>query len=377
MPDAFLSGGILLLTLLTLLLLMLLIQLLYYWIIFVRLAFHKVKNPETGTRGVSVVICARDACHHLKENLPLILAQDHPDFEVVVVNNSSDDDSSYYLSRLAEEHPNLKIVEIPHNYNFFSGKKFPLSIGIKSAGKEVILLTDADCRPASPQWLSLMQKAFSKEIKVVLGYGAYQPKSGFLNRLIRFDTAHIGIQYLSYALAGSPYMGVGRNMGYLRSLFFQNKGFIAHYNISSGDDDLFINQVARKSNTRVELDPASFTLSEPKESFGRWMTQKRRHLSTGKYYRWKHKFLLGTYGLSMILFYAFIITLLALHFNPYYLLGAFLIRLLSQFIIFYKCLINLREKGLWYLVPFMEIILLMINLYLSISVLFIKPGKWK
>ncbi len=377
MPDAFLSGGILLLTLFTLFVIMLLIQLLYYWVIFVRLAFHKVNNPDTGTRGVSVVICARDACHHLKENLPLILNQDHPDFEVVVVNNSSDDDSSYYLTRLAEDYPNLKIVEIPHNYNFFSGKKFPLSIGIKSARKELILLTDADCRPASPQWLSLMQKAFSREIKVVLGYGAYVPKKGLLNRLIRFDTAHIGIQYLSFALAGSPYMGVGRNMGYLRSLFIQNKGFIAHYNISSGDDDLFINSVATKKNTMVELHPDSFTLSEPKESFGRWMTQKRRHLSTGKYYRWKHKFLLGTYGLSLVLFYALFITLIALHFNLYYLLGAFLIRVFSQFFIFRKCMVNLHEKGLWYLVPFLEIILMIINMYLSVSVLFIKPRKWK
>lgn len=376
MPDAFLLGN-LSLTIFALFVLMLVIQLLYYWVIFSRVAFHKVVNADTGIRGVSVVICARDACHHLKENLPLILAQDHPDFEVIVVNNSSDDDSSYYLSKLAEDHPALKIVEIPHNYNFFSGKKFPLSIGIKSAKKELILLTDADCRPASSQWLMLMQQSFSAGIKVVLGYGAYSQKKGLLNRLIRFDTAHIAIQYLSYALAGIPYMGVGRNMGYMRSLFFQNNGFISHYNISSGDDDLFINRVATSKITKVCLNPGSFTISDPKESFGRWMIQKKRHLSTGKYYRWKHKFLLATYGISMILFYALFITLIILHFNIFYITGAFLLRLVSQFVIFHNCMIRLKEKSLWFLAPILEILLLIINLYLSARVMFSQPSKWK
>lgn len=356
---------------------MLLIQLFFYWIIFSRLAFRKIKKIETGTRGVSVVICARDACHFLKENLPLILAQDHPDFEVVVVNNSSDDDSSFYLNKLAEDHRNLKIVEIPHNYNFFTGKKFPLSIGIKSAGKELVLLTDADCRPASNQWIRLMQNALERDKKIILGYGAYDKKKGFLNRLIRFDTAHIGVQYLSYALSGIPYMGVGRNMGYLRSLFFQNKGFISHYNISSGDDDLFVNRTATRSNTAVVLDPDSFTLSEPKTSFRLWMIQKRRHLSTGKYYRFRHKFMLGLYGTSTVLFLGLFAALLVLKFSIYLACGVLALRVISQWFVFSYSFQKLKEPGLWIIVPLLEIILLVINLYLSVIVFFSKPQKWK
>ena len=356
---------------------LLLIQLLYYWIIFIRLAIYKRRRLTGEPEGVTVVICSRDGHHHLRENLPYILDQDHPDFEVVVVNNQSDDDSAFLLARLAEEYPQLKPVEIKQNLNFFSGKKFPLSIGIKSAHNELILLTDVDCRPVTRKWLINMQQSFSETTDIVLGYGGYKRSKGLLDKLIRFDTSHIAIQYFSYALAGIPYMGVGRNMAYRKSLFFENKGFISHYNISSGDDDLFINRVANKKNTAILVDPDSYTLSEPKRTFSGWFIQKRRHLSTGKFYKWKHKFLLGTYSLSTVLFYSLLIFLLTVNYNILLLLGLLFLRISSQFFIFRKCMIRLNEKGLWYLVPFLEIVLLLINSTLSVSSIFSKPVKWK
>ncbi len=355
----------------------LLIQLLYYWVIFVRLVVYKDKTAQGDINGVSVVICSRDGYSHLKENLPYILDQDHPDFEVVVVNNNSDDDSAFLLARLAEQHPQLKVVEIRQNLNFFSGKKFPLSIGIKSAHNDLILLTDADCRPVTRKWLGFMQQSFTGSTDIVLGYGGYKKSKGLLDKLIRYDTSHIAIQYFSYALAGIPYMGVGRNMAYRKSLFFENRGFISHYNISSGDDDLFINHVANKRNSKIKIDPESYTISEPKKTFSSWITQKQRHLSTGRFYRWKHKILLGTYSLSTALFYVLFIWLLALNYNILFVLALFFIRFSNQLYIFRKCMIRLNEKGLWFFVPFLEIPILLINGSLSFTALFSKPVKWK
>jgi hypothetical protein len=169
-------------------------------------------------------------------------------------------------------------------------------------------------------------------------------------------------------------------MAYLRSLFFQNNGFISHYNISSGDDDLFINRVATKSNTTVVIDPEAFTYSDPKESFGGWFIQKRRHLSTGKYYRFRHKLLLGLYNSSSLLFLGLFAALLILNFHPfvnYAVLGLFVLRMISQMIIFRKSMIRLKEKGLWLITSFLEIILIAINLYLAVIVFFSKPSKWK
>jgi len=170
------------------------IQITYYLIFFLRLARYKVQALARPGNGVSVVICAHNEYYNLKANLPLILEQDYPEFEVLVVNHASDDETSYLLSDLQREYPRLKSIEIQMDLNFFSGKKFPLSIGIKSAKYDRILLTDADCRPSSPQWITNMQSAYREGIKIVLGYSPYTRSKGLLNKLIRFDTAHVGIQ---------------------------------------------------------------------------------------------------------------------------------------------------------------------------------------
>jgi glycosyltransferase involved in cell wall biosynthesis len=358
-------------------LLVFVVQCFYYWGIFLKLVLYREKAENKKEKGVSVVICARNEHHHLKENLPLILGQDFRDFEVVVVNHASDDDSSFFLTRTAEQDPRLKIVEIRENLNFFTGKKFPLSIGIKSAKYELILLTDADCKPAGKNWITKIAGAFSDETEIVLGYGLYEKKPGLLNSAIRFDTAHIAIQYLSLALFGFPYMGVGRNMAYKKLLFYRNKGFISHYRIDSGDDDLFINRVAQKKNTRISVNPEAFTISEPKIRYRDWILQKKRHLSTGRFYRPVHKMLLGTYSASQFLFYlVFIILVIIGDYMPF-ILSLVAFRMVSQLFIFSKCMARLKEKGLWFAAPFLEIFFIILNTSLTVSNAFSKPHKWK
>lgn len=349
----------------------------YYWVLFRRLAFYKENLKGSTISGVSVVICARNEYCHLKENLPLILEQDHPMYEVVVVNHASDDDSSYLLARFAEHYSHLKIVEIKQNLNFFTGKKFPLSIGIKSASYEHIILTDADCRPAGKNWLSLMQGSFSPGTEIVLGYGAYERRKGLLNKLIRFDTIHIAIQYLSCTLAGMPYMGVGRNMAYLKSVFYRNNGFISHYRINSGDDDLFINRVANRGNTRIIINPESFTTSEPKNRFSDWLLQKRRHVSTYYYYKPGHKILLGTYALSQFFFSLLFVLLLLFNYHLITVLSIYFLRLVSQMFIFAKCMVRLQEKKSWIFLPFFELFFLLFNGFVPAINLFSKPDRWK
>ena len=377
MIDLLVNTEFLPLVLLGLFALTFLLQLIFYWFFFLRLGLHKYRMPVESNRGVSVVICARNEYLHLKENLPLILEQDYPAFEVLVVNHSSDDDTQYLLTSLAATYPNLKNITIQQDLNFFSGKKFPLSIGIKSARYDQVLLTDADCKPASRDWIRHMQSAFTPKIEVVLGYGSYSRSPGLLNRLIRFDTVHIAIQYLSYALAGIPYMGVGRNLSYLKQIFYRNNGFISHYHIRSGDDDLFINRVARRSNTDIMVHPDSYTLSDPKQTTGQWITQKKRHLSTSNLYKFSHKLLLGMYAFSLVAFYLLFILMLSLNWSAVPVLGLFFIRLVSQYVVFAGCMKKLNEKDLVVFLPFYEVLLLLFNAGIIISNIFHKPTRWK
>ena len=353
------------------------VQLLYYWGIFCRLAFFKTRNINNEKQPVSVVIAASNEYDNLKENLPLILEQDYPDFEVIVVNNYSNDDSEYFLKTFSEKYKNIKVITIPENLNFFKGKKFPLSVGIKSAKNELLLLTDADCKPKTKNWISEMQSGFGENIQLVLAYGAYETKKGFLNSIIRCDTLQIAIQYFSFSLIGQTYMGVGRNLAYKKTLFITNKGFSSHYKISSGDDDLFINKVAAKKNTNIIINHQSHTLSTPKETFSEWTKQKKRHLTTANLYKFKHKFLLGNYSLSQFMFYLSSVILLAMLYNIKIVLPLILFKLFSQLFIFKKCMIKLDEKKILLISLITEILLIFIIPVLSLSNLLYKTDKWK
>src|SRR5215475_5606683 len=287
-----------------------LIQIFYYSYFYSRVALYNSKSRDQSQQHpVSVIICARDEDENIARNLPGVLVQKYPTtHEVIVVNDNSVDDSKYILEELQKTFKFLQIVDLKQEAKLISGKKYPLSIGIKEARHEIVLLTDADCVPASEFWIQKMQDAYVNGTEVVIGYGAYHKRPGLLNKLIRFETFHSALQYLSYALAGIPYMGVGRNLSYKKELFLRNKGFSSINHIPSGDDDLFINQTASRKNTAVLIDKEAITRSFPKTTWGGWLRQKQRHYTTARYYKGKHKFLLGLYFASQFAFYPFFVT---------------------------------------------------------------------
>jgi len=354
------------------------IQLFYYLFFFSRLVFHKEKARETSrTNAVSVIICARDEAENLANNLPGALVQDYKTtHEVIVVNDNSYDDSKYVLEELKKTFRQLHVVELTQEAKMIPGKKFPLSIGIKTAKYEIVLLTDADCVPASEHWITSMQEVYDDKTEIVLGYGAYFKKKGLLNKIIRWETFHAALQYFSYALAGTAYMGVGRNLSYKKAIFYRHKGFSAHNNLPGGDDDLFINMAATRRNTKININKDSFTLSKPAITWKQWFSQKKRHYTTSRYYKPLHKFLLGLYAFSHFLFYPLLI-LSCIFFNWKFALIVFGARFILQAIVFYKTMKKLDEKDLFPLFLFFDLWMFMYYI-LFFPALIIKPKPtWK
>jgi biofilm PGA synthesis N-glycosyltransferase PgaC len=326
---------------------------------------------------VSVIISARNEARNLTENLPAILKQNYPDFEVVVVNDCSYDDSDLVLEEFKESFPNLKIVTITEHVRFKTGKKFALTLGIKAAKNEYLLFTDADCKPASDDWITRMAANFDPNVQIVLGYSPYEKTTNYLSPFIRFETIKTAINYLSSAVNGDAYMGIGRNLAYTKTLFFNAKGFAAHMHILSGDDDLFVNQNASPNNTAIEIHPDAFVYTEAKTSFGSWFRQKKRHFGVGKIYKARHKRLLSLDAMSGLLFYILLTLCLFFNFEPWLALGLFMFRLIFQLIIYNPLFKRLNGKDLiWYL-PLLD---MMYYLYLNTFGLigtFIKTTKWK
>lgn len=354
----------------------LLVQLFYHFFYFLKLARYKKEQSALVLPVVSLIICARNEDDNLTQNLPLILAQDYPDFEVVVVNDCSYDLTGDVLEEFAKKDKKLRVVTIKEDEYYQHGKKVAVMMGIKGAKNDCMVFTDADCKPSSEKWLRNMASHFNAETEIVLGYGPYEKAKGLLNKLIRFDSFFIALQYLSYALRNKPYMGVGRNLAYRKELFYRKKGFASHYHIQSGDDDLFVNEAATKTNTRVEIDVDSFCYSKAKRTMKDWWIQKKRHLQTGSRYKFSHKALLGSYVFSQWIFFACFTTALILHFLPYIVFGAFLLRFSVQMLIFNFAMKRLGERDLLPLVPIMEIFFLFFYPVISIARLFQRKRKW-
>ncbi len=348
-----------------------LIQIFYHLYFFNRVGYFKPKDKEHSQQHpVSVIVCARDEDENLARNLPGVLVQDYStSHEVIVVNDNSTDDTKYVLQELNKTFKTLHVVELSQEAKHINGKKYPLSIGIKEAKHEVVLLTDADCVPASEHWIRLMQDGYQENTEIVLGYGSYHKRPGLLNKLIRFETFHAGIQYLSYALAGIPYMGVGRNISYKKGLFFRHKGFSSINHIPGGDDDLFVNKAASRQNTEIVIDKDAITLSAPKTTWKDWRKQKLRHYTTAKYYKTKHKFLLGLYSFTQFLFYPLLIVT-ALLYDWRLALAGLALRWLILGFVFYKAMQKMNEKDLWSWFIFFD-------LWMVIYYILFLPALWR
>ncbi len=356
----------------------LLLQFFYVLVIHRKLASFKIPESDIQIKlPLTVIICARNEIENLKLNLVPILNQNYPDFEVVVVNDCSNDGSDWFLRDLAMEYKDLKVVTITEHPRFKHGKKFAVTLGIKAAKNEILVFTDADCRPASDQWLTHIQHNFTGNTEIVLGYSPYEIKRGFLNMFIRFETFFTALNYLSYALKGNPYMGVGRNMAYKKSLFFRGKGFASHMHILSGDDDLFVNQNANSQNTRIEIHPDSHVWSEPKNSLSGFLSQKLRHQGAGNVYKKQHKVMLTIQVLSGILFYAFLIALIAINGQWWLIASVFFIRTLVQILVYIPILKKLKYKDLTWWLPVIDFIYYIYILILSLISIFKKKVEWK
>jgi len=280
----------------------------YFWPFARRPAEVPADAPGPDAEPVSIVVCARNELDNLRRLLPLLLQQGYPAaFEIVLVDDRSHDDTYLYAQQLAQYYPTtVRLVTVTGTPDGFAPKKYALTLGIKAARYPRLLFTDADCLPATSQWLRLMQRGFSQEngADLVLGFSAYAAAPGFLNQLIRYETLLTAAQYLGFAWRGRAYMGVGRNLAYTRACFTVTKGFASHIRQLSGDDDLLVQDAVRRGQrVAVVADPAAQTRSAPAATWAAWWRQKRRHLSAGRAYAFTDRLRLGMFVMANALFY--------------------------------------------------------------------------
>ena len=344
----------------------------YFYLRYLRLGGKVTSQTDSDVQlpAVSVIVCAHNEYDNLQDYLSILLEQDYPCYEVIVVDDSSEDGSDLLLERWSRQYGNLYHTFVPRGARVLSNKKLALTIGIKAAHYDYLLLTDADCRPESKHWIREMMKGFSNEqTELVLGFSPYFEKKGLLNHIIGYDTLFNGLQYMGMARAGKPYMGVGRNLAYKRETFFSVGGFKGLLGNRAGDDDLFVNRIANAANTVVVNNPNSIVWSVPKTTWREWFHQKRRHLSVSPQYRTRSKIQVTLEPLSRGIFYASLlisaivgsIELISIA------LALFLLRLLVQLIIINVSARRLNMRGYSLGLIAYDIILPLITLYMMLT----------
>jgi cellulose synthase/poly-beta-1,6-N-acetylglucosamine synthase-like glycosyltransferase len=349
-----------------------------YWIAFMA-ALGRKKEPRQsdGSLPISVVICAHDEEENLRRLIPVLLAQDYPKFEVVIVNDRSNDNTFDMLLEETGKDHRLRMVHVSHAPPHVNGKKYGLTLGIKAAQYEWILLTDADCQPKNERWLRAMSAGFEQDKKFVLSYSPYYREPGFLNTFIRYESVITAIQYLSFALMGNPYMGIGRNMAYRKSLFLEVKGFNNFLNVTGGDDDLFVNQHARGKETVVALGEDTLVYSIPKRTWGSFFRQKLRHLSVGKLYRFKHRFLLGLFVLTGLLTWFGGIPLAIFSGYGYAIVGLMVLRVILLTITTHIAVKRFGQRFEVWAAPFLDFVYSFYYLSTGLVALVSKKVRWK
>lgn len=354
-----------------------LFQILYYFIVYGRVAFFKDNKLTTDEKqkyipSVSVVMCVKDDAYNLEKKLPIILEQEYPNFEVVVVNDASKDETEYVLRVLQEIYPNLNVVNLYNNVNGFLGKKYPLSLGIKSAKNEIILLTESDTMPLNYNWITTMVKGFKQKKDIVLGFTNFEQKPTFLNTLMHYENLTSAMNYLGNAMLNNPFMGQGRNMAYKREFFFETGGFISQYNISVGEDDLFINKNANSKNTSVIINKESINLASPKEKREEWVIQKKKHFKSMSHFKLKDKIISTLMPFATLLIYVSVALSIVFQFPWQYAILLLVLKYTFQIIVYYKSSKTLATKQVAFLSPLLEVLFLFINTTIRFFTLFTK-----
>ncbi|MFI8378633.1 glycosyltransferase [Leeuwenhoekiella sp. NPDC079379] len=347
-----------------------------YYLYFLKFGFARDvlnKNVSSSKEGVSIVICAKNEAQNIEALLQSLLSQDYPLFEILLVNDNSTDATPALIYHFANLHDAIKVIDL----NPKTGKKAGITQAIANSSYKKLLFTDADCLPNSPHWITSMTQKLNGPKEIVLGYSGYKHyKNSWLNKLIRFETLVTAMQYFSYATYNNTYMGVGRNLSYLKKTFKAANGFKKHLHLKAGDDDLFVNQTATTTNVTMCFNAESFTYSEPKRTWKEWFVQKRRHTDVARKYKLKHQIQLGLFYLSQFLFFGLLTVLLV---QQQFILLVCVLALIRIFLVWFvtsKTAIKLEERKLIPVIPILEPFLISLQLLIFISNTLVKPRRW-
>lgn len=360
-------------------------ELLHYIIVYGRIIFYKPKSKEetpsnttSENEGVSVVVVVNNNLEALKKDFVMILEQNYPLFEVVVVNEDSQDDSEFVLHILQKNYSNIKVINLGKNANNFSDRKFSLSIGIRSAKYNNIVLTDVTCKIQDFNWLKELCNSFVySDKKILIGYSSPQYEKGLTNNLARYYHLNWAMNVLGYGLLGMPFSADSNNMAYNKKFFFDKGGLISQYRDKCRQEDYFVSRYANKKNTMINIAPSSFSLCLAMTSYSEFKRIAYSRYISHRTFPFMTKLRLAILPLATLLLYVLLAMLIIWGMPWQFALIPIIIKWTMQIIYYYKCSNKLKTKIPYLFAPLLEIYFMFFNFNLRLKKLFYRKKTYK
>lgn len=223
------------------------------------LRFQKTETAENQP-PVSILITAHDNLAELERNLPMFLRQQYAaDYQVIVVCQSTDGETQDFLKRTAAENPHLYYTYIPESSRYMSRKKLQITLGVKAAKHEWIILTEPNCRPSNDKWLQTMVRQCQDPNHLVLGYVALDEETKSVRR---FDSIRKAYYVLRRAQQTYGYRSHMQNVAFRKSDFMKEQGYQGNLEYVRGEYDFLVNKYALCGDTATELDCDAWLIRE-------------------------------------------------------------------------------------------------------------------
>lgn len=263
----------------------------------------KVKDStyiHSETIPVSIIICAKNQAQYLEKNLPRLLTQDYPEYEIIVVDNGSVDDTEDVLIRLKNIYPQLRSTHIPIDEKFKHNKKLAITIGVKAAKYDQIIHLNPNSFPNSKTWLS--NTVVIAQGKLYNAYSNFEYQKGFFYNFIRYDIIKQTIKIAAFTSINKLYAGNSFNMSFLKSDFLENKGYAGNAHFEAGYDHILSMNLAKKSDYTFSTNPDSKITIEAKNHYNIWKTINKYYFKSRKYVPYRRKLLLDLEPIAHFLF---------------------------------------------------------------------------
>ncbi len=327
---------------------------------------------------VSIVVAARNEEENIPDLLTALLSQQYPGnlYEIIIVDDKSKDRTFSLVQSVQDKR--IRLLRTEDRDNHASPKKVALDYGIQHAEGDIILLTDADCRPPAT-WIATMVQHFTPETGVVIGFSPYElPKlKSMTDYMFALESMSLAAVTAGSTGWGYPATCSGRNLAYRKSVYHQVDGFEHIKHILSGDDDLFL-KLAQKTQWKIRyaFQPASVVPTFRLKNVHEFVRQRLRHASKSFHYDVsKIAALSAVYAFNLLIFVSLPLWLAGIlpTLLPF---AAISIKAVAEFILLYRFANHMDRLSYLRIFPLAEL------MHIPYVVIFgalgpFKPMKWK